>query len=537
MPNATSDTLSLCKQPRLSRHAAGNVFWSGTEAAVSGMLSLVAAFVIARLIGPSEFGTAATAVVVHVLLWVAANALFADALVQRPSVDNVTAVSATCAATTVGVLCALLQLGVGPALASGMHDPRLVPMCAVLAVPLPLVGAAGAMQGLLTRERAYRALAMRTLIGQGAATAVGVIAARWGGGAWAPILQQATGSALGALALLIQRGIPLLRAPCGWILTTAKDRRAGACGSAPTDHAQVLSGDPSALVLRWQPVRELLQVGLPLTVSTLVVTARYRLFVLVLAGTADSRVLGETHMAFRLIDTVRELMFTALWRLTLPILSELQSDPVALRMRVDRLLRMASLALLPLCGVMPLVMLPAVRLLLGPGWEPAGMAALPLAILMGLLLLMFPSGVALVACGQIGQALVGNLGYSAAVLLGVAVLRPASAPGAALVWLGAHLLVVPYSLWVNGRALGTGPLRPLRAGVPAAGLTLAGLVAATSLSQLAAEAELLATAGDPLHEMGLRLVVFAVSMLPGVWLVVRGRAPVQKHRWLGNRPQ
>ena len=50
--------------------ATRNVFWSGLEAAVAGALSFASAFVIARLIGPSEFGIAAAAVALHVMLWV-----------------------------------------------------------------------------------------------------------------------------------------------------------------------------------------------------------------------------------------------------------------------------------------------------------------------------------------------------------------------------------------------------------------------------------------------------------------------------------
>ena len=68
-------------------HAA-NVFWSGLEAAVSALFSFASAFIVARLVGPTEVGIGAAAVAVHVLLWVAVNALFADALVQRGVVDR-----------------------------------------------------------------------------------------------------------------------------------------------------------------------------------------------------------------------------------------------------------------------------------------------------------------------------------------------------------------------------------------------------------------------------------------------------------------
>jgi O-antigen/teichoic acid export membrane protein len=43
------------------RHAA-NVFWSGLEAAVSALLSFASAFIVARLVGPTEVGIGAAAI-------------------------------------------------------------------------------------------------------------------------------------------------------------------------------------------------------------------------------------------------------------------------------------------------------------------------------------------------------------------------------------------------------------------------------------------------------------------------------------------
>jgi O-antigen/teichoic acid export membrane protein len=138
-------------------HAA-NVFWSGLEAGVSALLSFASAFIVARLVGPAEVGIGAAAIALHVLLWVSVNALFADALVQRGVVEDDTFSSAFVASIAVGCIAALLQAAFGRPLAWSLADNRLVVMSLVLALPLPLVGAAGPVQGLLTRNRAYRTL-------------------------------------------------------------------------------------------------------------------------------------------------------------------------------------------------------------------------------------------------------------------------------------------------------------------------------------------------------------------------------------------
>jgi len=213
-------------------------------------------------------------------------------------------------------------------------------------------------------------------------------------------------------------------------------------------------------------VRSLLRVGLPLTASTLTLIGRYRLFAVLIGGTAGPAALGQVHMAFRLVDMVRELTFTALWRLMLPVMSDCQHDRVALRAEVDRLLRLSSLVTMPLCAGMAALLPPVVALLLGPKWAAAGSAGEPLIGLMALLALMFPAGVALVAVGRARLTLYANLAGLFASAAGVLLLRPADPWQAVLVWCASQVFVSPYALWVNARALGVGPLRPLRAGLP-----------------------------------------------------------------------
>jgi PST family polysaccharide transporter len=260
----------------------GSVFWSGVEAMTAALLSFASAFVVARLVGPAEVGIGAAAVAVHVLLWVALTALFADPLVQRGAADDAAFSTAFAVSFALGCGAAALQAGLGPVLAVSLGDHRLLAMSGVLALPLPLVGAAGPVQGMLTRQRAYRTLALRTLIGQGLGTLTGVACALAGAGAWALVAQQLVTSALGALSLLL--------------------------------HAPVRP----RYVYNRQSLREMLRIGMPLTASTLVQHGRYRLFALLIGATGGPAALGQVHMAFRLVDAVRELAFTAQWRLMLP---------------------------------------------------------------------------------------------------------------------------------------------------------------------------------------------------------------------------
>ena len=79
--------------------------------------------------------------------------------------------------------------------------------------------------------------------------------------------------------------------------------------------------------------------------------------------------------------------------------------------------------------------------------------------------LTFPSGVALIAVGQARYTLYANLAGLTGACLGVLVLGPADPWQAVMVWTVSQVLVTPYNLWVNARALGVGMLRPLTGGL------------------------------------------------------------------------
>ena len=414
------------------------VVWSAVEAAGAAGPAFVSGFVVARLVGPAALGVGTAVASLQVILWVFVTALFADALVQRAVLSRAEEAGAFWASVLVGVVAAGVMAVAGLGVAAMLGEARVRLMAVVLALPLPLVGAGGVVQGRLTRAGRYRLLALRTLLGQGLGVAVGCVAAWRGCGAWAVVAQQAVGSAAGA-AVLVAVG--------GWW--------------------------PGWCRPRWG----LLRVGLPLTASTLVLHGRYRLFLLLLGASAGAPVLGEVHMAFRLVEAVRELASTALWRLMLPAFSARQRDPAALLAAMARAQRASVPALLGLCAVLALVVRPVAALLLGPAWAGAGMAALPLVGLAGWQFVGFAPGAAVVARGEPWVALRGNLASLALLLAGVALVRPAGALTAVAIWVAAQVLVAPWVLLASGRVLGVSAWGLLRGAWPGLGWALAAAVA------------------------------------------------------------
>jgi O-antigen/teichoic acid export membrane protein len=273
----------------------------------------------------------------------------------------------------------------------------------------------------------------------------------------------------------------------------------------------------------------MLRIGLTLTASTLIQHGRYRLFALLIGGTAGAAVLGQVHMAFRLVDTVRELAFTAQWRLMLPLLSERQDDLPGLNARMDRCLVWSSRLAFPLCAAMALFIQPLVQVLLGPAWQPCGVAALPLIALTAWLFLAFPAGVAVIARGEPRYTLIANIAGTVATVAGVILVRPTSPLQAVLVWLGAQLFVSPYVLRANARVLHRLPLRLLQPGLPLLGVMLLAAMTAFLLPRAMGEP------GSPVVLTALRLLIatlVAVSV-PIMFALVTGR-PLGRARAAGG---
>ena len=456
-----------------------NVFWSGLEAGASAGLSFASAFIVARLVGPTEVGVGAAVVAVHVLLWVVVNALFADPLVQKLQIDDAEASSALWASTLVGIVAACVQAAAAILIAAAMGERRILVMGLVLALPLPLVGAGGVMQGLLTRNREYRVLAGRALIGQGSGTVAGITLALLGAGAWALVAQQLVNSGFGALSLILRtRWRP-------------------------------------QFVLRWQPVRDLLHIGFPLVMSTLVQHSRYRLFALLIGGTAGATALGQVHMAFRLVDTVRELVNTAFWRLSLPTMSERQHDLPALRATISRQLEMTSLVLFPAFGAMLVIIHPLVQLLLGPIWAPSARASVVLIVITMYGFLYGPAGTALVARGITRFTLVAMSVLTLLTLTGVMVVRPTTPHGAVWVWAIAQLIVYPAMQYGTARLLGDSVFRQVRTGLPALTVALAAVAVALLVPKALGEPR------EPALLILERLACGAAVYLPGAMLLLR----------------
>ena len=262
----------------------------------------------------------------------------------------------------------------------------------------------------------------------------------------------------------------------------------------------------------------MLRIGLPLTTSTLVQHGRYRLFALLIGGTAGAAALGQVHMAFRLVDTVRELALHCAVAADAAAAVGATGRSARVARGVDRCLAWSGLVAFPLCSIMACSVQPLVQIVLGPVWQPAGGAALPLIALTVWLFLAFPAGVAVIARGVPHCALIANVAGMVTMMLGV--LLPSGLPttsGRGVARCAGF--IAPYVLLANARVLRTDPFRPLRAGLPMLGAALLATIAAFMLPFALGEPE------APASLIALRLLIAAAVGVPSALLLAGGASP------------
>ena len=186
--------------------------WSGLESCGISMLLLFTAIVLARILGPEDFGIAYLAMGLTLILHVVAERLFHDAIIQRADLQHLhldTAFSASlCVAAT-------LVTGVwlfSPALADLYDEPRLSGALRLSSLCLLFNGASGVLIAYLRRQMKFKVLAIRTLAGALIGTVAGLVMAINGFGLWSLIGQQVlhTCMAMVVVFLSIDR-LPRLR--------------------------------------------------------------------------------------------------------------------------------------------------------------------------------------------------------------------------------------------------------------------------------------------------------------------------------------
>ncbi|HEY2824788.1 MAG TPA: oligosaccharide flippase family protein, partial [Gemmatimonadales bacterium] len=178
------------QRPRLRDQATRGVVWASVRTWGVQLGSLVLFLVLARILGPKDFGLVALATVYLDLADRLIDQGFANAIVQREALDDEHLDSAfwiSMASATVAVLATVF---LAPLAAEVTGQPGLTPILRVLSITMFFTAMLSVQDGILRRRMAFRSLAMRGLASVTVGGLVGIGMALSGYGVWSLVGQQ-----------------------------------------------------------------------------------------------------------------------------------------------------------------------------------------------------------------------------------------------------------------------------------------------------------------------------------------------------------
>jgi O-antigen/teichoic acid export membrane protein len=341
----THDTVAAPRPDVASGHPHAALAWSFANIAITKLGTMAIGIVMARLLGPANFGTFAVAFVALTAVLSMNELGVSLAIVRWPQDPRAIAPTVTTISVTASVVLAALMAAAAVPYAHAMGAPDAAPLVALLSLSVMMSGVVATPAALLQRDLLQ---GRRMVIDQLAAIAASVATiglALAGAGAAALVAGNLTGVAISTVMFLRISPVP-------WRM--GFDR----------SHA-----------------RELLRFGLPLAVTSLLVFAVGFTDQIVVGGVLGAIALGHYVVAFNLSSWPVTMFSRPLRQVTPVIFARLQGDVVQLRAALERLVGLVLVVILPGCVGLAALAPEIIRLVYGAVWVPA---AAPLAWLAAL---------------------------------------------------------------------------------------------------------------------------------------------------------
>jgi O-antigen/teichoic acid export membrane protein len=391
-----------------------SISWVAADTFGTAALSFAVMLVMARLIGPGEFGAAAIAISLVQIANLFVEGLLHDALIQRRDIapddfdKALSLVVGLGAAFAVVALFAALLLG-------GTSNGRVAWLVFGMTCSLPFSGALGIGNARLRRDFRYADIARPSLIGRSLGSLIGVALAFAGAGAWSLIVQQE--AAIVLYALLMYRGMSWRPRPR----------------------------------LSFGSLKPLWSFALPQAVTNSLSGLRMQISLLVIASLGGLAATGFLNFAFRLTLTPQALLITALQSLGFPLLAKHQDDREALVASYQHFTRTIAVFVVPLFIGLAICADDLVPAILGANWEPSVPAVRIVACAGVLYFLRLSSSVLLRAIGVIRYSFANSIMHLAVTLGALVALRPAAAGWAAVCWVLPLVPLMPITVWAVRR--------------------------------------------------------------------------------------
>jgi PST family polysaccharide transporter len=322
--------------PSLRSRAIGSAFWLFSGTAVQAVLRLLVLSLLARMLGPEDFGLAAAALIVIGFFQILLRTGIRPAVIQRPELSDVHVRSAFAMSLALGIILASAVVLASEEISNWVFDmPELAPILSAVALLLPLQSIGVVAAALLERELNFSWIVRINVIsytfGYGL---VGLVMASTGYGVWSLVGAYLAQEFLKTILALWARPHPMrpslnLRASrelvyFGFGFALARMGNFGA-----------LNGD-KWIVARW----------------------------------LGSESLGFYKYAFELTAMIANLFGSVLDRVLFPAMARLQGDAARLGLAFRQGVGMVGVLVFPTSALLVVVAPEVIRTILGDGWDP-----------------------------------------------------------------------------------------------------------------------------------------------------------------------
>jgi O-antigen/teichoic acid export membrane protein len=185
----------------LKEEAIRGVTWSAAQKWGVRLISFLVMLILARLILPESFGLVAYATVFISFAQIFVDQGFSDAIVQFPNLEQEHLDTAFWMSVLTGTLLTIATIAAAGLIASGFHEPRLVPVLKWLSISFILSALNSVQQALLRRNLAFKSLSLRSLIATLASSIVAVTMAFLGFGVWSLVAKLLIDGMVSVIAL------------------------------------------------------------------------------------------------------------------------------------------------------------------------------------------------------------------------------------------------------------------------------------------------------------------------------------------------
>ncbi|HEX6257195.1 MAG TPA: lipopolysaccharide biosynthesis protein [Euzebyales bacterium] len=317
----------------LRRLAARGVYWTALENWGYQIATLVVFAVLARLVAPEAFGLIALATVFTSVLKIAADQGMADAIIQRPDIDDEHVNGAFWTSVTLGVVLTVLLGAASPVIATLFGDPALGPVLAALSLTLTVSGLSTVQRALLTRTFAFASLTLRSLVSVVVGGGAGIAAALLDAGVWSLVVQTLTVEVVAVITL--------------WVASDWRPR----------------------LSFSWPHVKEMLPFGANIVGFRALRLANTQSDNFMIGLFLGPTQLGFYVVAYRVLRLLINMCTAVIGSVAFPTFSRVQDHDERVRRLYYRTMRLAALVTFPTFLGLVVIAPEATRLMFGSGWS------------------------------------------------------------------------------------------------------------------------------------------------------------------------